>query len=254
MVQVRLQAPLGYGAVTPLDRQRHAGLALRPDHSAAWCAELNSVLLNAVEMPVAGLDYPLAFVREAHSGEYWPAALLGLRARQNLYVDEQGRWRAGVYVPAIVRRHPFCVATATAEDGEPKQLICVQEDQLAPSDQPWFDARGEPTAAWAPWQKLIEAFESARAQTRAFVKRLDAFGLLVPFEALALPENRPPLRLQGLWRVDEQKLHALEEAALRESMRRGELRAVYAHLLSLENFAKLLDRSAAADGRRDQAH
>jgi hypothetical protein len=249
MVQVRLQAPHGYGAVVPLDRRRHAGLALRPDHSAAWCAQLNSVLLNAVEMPLAALDYPLAFVRDAQGGECWPAALLGLRAQQNLYVDERGRWRPGVYVPAIVRRHPFCVAAATAEDGETKQLICVQEDQLAPSDQPWFDARGEPTAAWTPWQKLIEAIESARAQTQAFVKRLDALGLLVPFEALALADQRPPLRLQGLWRVDESKLHALDEVPLKECLRRGELRAVYAHLLSLENFARLLDRSAALDGR-----
>jgi hypothetical protein len=31
------------------------------------------------------------------------------------------------------------------------------------------------------------------------------------------------------------------------------LRAVYAHLLSLENFGKLLDMTAEADGRRNTA-
>ena len=251
---VQLNSPPGYGALAPLDREKHRGLGLRPQRSYAWCARLNSMFVNAVELPRAGLDFPVAFVREQNSGEFFPVAVLGLRAQENLFVDARGQWKPHVYIPAYARRHPFCIAEVPAAAGEePKRLICVQEDQLEVSAVPLFDAKGEATAAWAPVQQLVEAMEGARQQTRAFVRRLEAFGLFTPFDALALPKGGQHLRLQGLHRVDEQKLQELGTKELKLLQRKGELRAVYAHLLSLEHFAKLLNLTqslTAADGRR----
>ena len=256
MDPITFQLPPGYTALTGLDRHRHAGLSLLPDRSQAWCAKLNSVFLNAVELGKACADYPIAFVRETNSGEYLPVALLGLRSGENQFVDGNGHWLSRTYVPAYVRRHPFCIAEMPAANGgEPQRLICVQEDQLAPSVMPYFDAKGEATAAWKPVQDLIESMESARQQTRAFSRRLEAFGLFTPFDALALPQGGgQQMRLLGLHRVDEEKLNALGAREQKLLMRKGELRAVYAHLLSLENFARLLDMTAEADGRRNTAN
>ncbi|MDR3416134.1 MAG: SapC family protein [Nevskia sp.] len=255
MSQITLQAPPGYGALTPFDRQRHAGLGLREDRTLGWCAVLNSVFLNAVELARAALDYPIAFVREESSGEFLPVAVLGLRAKENLFVDREGRWSPHAYIPAYVRRHPFCIAEIPAAEGaEPQRLVCVQEDQLAPSASPLLDSRGEATPTWVPLLQLIEAVEGARQQTRAFTRRLEAFGLFTPFDALALPRDGQQLRLQGMHRVDEDRLNALGAREQKLLMRKGELRAVYAHLLSLENFAKLLNLTAEKDGRRDTAH
>ena len=243
MEQITYQLPPGYSSLIALDRHQHAGLSVLPGRSHAWCARLNSVFLNAAELGKACADYPIAFVREASSGEYLPVALLGLRAQENLFVDAKGQWKPGSYVPAYVRRFPFCIAELPAADGsEPRRLICVQLDQLAPSATPYFDTKGEATAEWKPVQELIEAVEGARQQTRAFTRRLEAFGLFTPFDALALPRGGgQQMRLQGLHRVDEEKLNALGAREQKLLMRKGELRVVYAHLLSLENFARLLD-------------
>ena len=257
MSQVSFQLPPGYAALAGLDRFKHSGLGLRPGLGAAWCRQLNSMFLGAVEMGKAALDYPLAFVLDTGSGEYSPVAVLGLRAGENLFVDEAGRWQPLRYQPAYARRFPFCVVEIPSEDGrEPQRLICVQEDQLAPSPAPFFDAQGEPTPAWKTMQDLVESLEGARQQTRAFTRRLEAFGLLTPFDALVLPRGGgQQLRLQGLHRVDEEKLNALGPRELKMLMRKGELRAIYAHLLSLENFATLLDLTVQRDhGRRDPAH
>jgi hypothetical protein len=244
MTQITLNAPPGYGRLAPLDRQKHKGLGLRADRNQAWCGRLNSVFLNAVELPRAGLDYPVCFARDDQNGEYFPIAVLGLRSQENLFLDAQQRWQPQVYAPAYVRRHPFCLAEIPAEGGaEPQRLICVQEDQLEPSATPFFDEHGEPTAAWKPMQELIEAIEGARQQTRTFVRRLEAFGLFTPFDALALPRGGQHLRLQGLHRIDEKKLQELGAKELKLLMGKGELRAAYAHLLSLEHFAKLMDLS-----------
>lgn len=245
---VKLIAPPGYGAVVPLDKQRHADQGLPADHGYAWCAEVNAVFINAVEFFKVALDYPIAFARDGKSGEFLPMAVLGLKAKQNLYVDAAGKWRAQTYVPAYFRRYPFCVAELPPKKGEnePQRLICVQEQALSKnSPAPLFTANGEPTPAWEPVQKLIEAMEGARLQTRVLTRRLEALGLLVPFDAVAMPRQGERTRLQGLFRVDEEKLAEVQSKDFRTLLKKGELRAIYAHLLSLENFARLLDYAQA---------
>ena len=251
MDQITFQLPPGYSSLTALDRNRHAGLAALPDHNHLWCSKLNSIFLNVMELARACANYPIAFVREKNSGEYLPVALLGLRGGDNLFVDGTGQWLPHSYVPAYVRRHPFCIIEVpTPEGGEPQRLIAVQEDQLAPSATPYFDAKGEATPDWTPVKDLIEAAEGARQRTRAFTHRLEAFDLFEPFDALALPKGGgQQMRLLGLHRVNEEKLNALGTQEQKLLMRKGEMRAVYAHLLSLENFARLLDMTAEADGR-----
>jgi hypothetical protein len=242
---LKLVAPPGYRAVSPLDRQKHAGFGLPQPADYRWARELNALYLGAAEFMKAGLDYPIAFVRDERSGEFMPMAILGLRSRQNLFVDAGGSWRSEAYVPAYARRFPFCIAEVPAaprSSDAPQRLICVQQDQLvAGSPQPLFTVNGEPTPAWEPIQQLLEAIEGSRQQTRVLTRRLEALGLLVPFDAVAMPRKGDRLRLQGLHRVDEERLLQVPGRDLRTMMRKGELRAVYAHLNSLENFGRLLD-------------
>ncbi|SFF37707.1 SapC protein [Fontimonas thermophila] len=244
---LRLGAPPGYGGVVPFDRRRHAGMGLVPGIAYTWCATLNAVYVSAAEFARAALDYPLAFAREP-GGEYQPVAVLGLRSGENLFVDTKGHWRSGAYVPAYCRRYPFCIAEIPGETrvSGARRLICVDERALTrDTAQPLFDADGNPTPAWSPIQQLIETFEGARLQTRVLARRLEALNLLVPFDALALPRQGPHRRLQGLFRVDEQRLQQIAGRDLRTLMHKGELRAVYAHLISLENFGRLLDLATA---------
>ena len=251
----QIQSPPGYGKLIPLDRQKHSGLGIA-EGSFAWSRLLNSVYINAVEISRAALDYPIGFVRDTVNNEYFPVAVLGLRNAENLFVDGGNQWLPHLYLPAYVRRFPFCIVEV-AGDGNtpgPRQLICVDEERLKKSDAPFFDQKGEATAIWTPRLQLIESFQGAQQVTRSFMRRLEALGLFVACDAVAMPGNRPPLRLQGLHRIDETKLRSLSDADLRKMLDQGELRAVYAHLLSLENFTKLMFMTVEADGRRDKTH
>ncbi|HEY0973212.1 MAG TPA: SapC family protein [Solimonas sp.] len=242
----KLISPPGYGPVVPLDRHRHAGLGFVTEPDYRWAASLNAVFINAAEFFKAALDYPIAFAREPGSGEYLPMAILGLKSRQNLYVDAHGRWREHVYLPSYVRRYPFCIAELPAGPQRPQaqRLVCVDERGLtAESRKPLFDTNGASTPAWEPIHKLMEAMEGALQQTRVLAHRLEALDLLVPFDAMALPKKGERTRLQGLYRVDETRLADVQARDVRTLLRKGELRAVYAHLLSLENFGRLLDYS-----------
>lgn len=240
----KLISPPGYGPLVPINKQIHRGTGLSTTSGFRWCSALNASFLNVIEISRAALDYPIAFTREDRSGEFVPVSVFGLKAGQNLFVDAQGRWLPTKYIPAYIRRHPFCIADAPPQNGvASKKLICVEDGAMVPSKQPLFDDQGEPTAAWPPILALLESSEAARQQTRVFARRLEALGLLAPFDAIAVPNHGERARLTGLYRVDEAKLGALAAKDLRTLLKKGELRAVYAHLISLDNFSNLLDLS-----------
>lgn len=245
-----LTPPAGYGPIVPLDTARHAGLGLSPKRGFAWYGGFNAVPVSALEIPRAGRDYPIAFARDPADGTPLPLAVLGLADGQNLFVDDAGRWRPDAYVPAYVRRHPFCLAQAReAGAASPRSIVCVEEAALVPGEAPLFDASGKPTAAWEPIRALLEADDAARRQTATLMRALDAASLLAPFDALAVPPGGTPLKLQGMLRLDEAKLAGLPGRRLREWAGDGTLRVLYAHLMSLENFARLLDITREPNGR-----
>ena len=248
-----VRAPLGYRKLVPLNREVHARLGLGPQNFQ-WCAGLNAVHLGAAEFAAAASSYPIAFARDEDSGEFLAMAVLGFRSSENLFVDKLGQWLPRSYLPAYVRRYPFCITEIPDREGrEPQRLVCYEEGQLLAGGTPLFNTQGEATPAWDNIQRLLEAIETSRLQTRVLCKRLEALGLFTPFEALAMPRNGQRMRLQGLFRVDEEKLNAIPGKDLRVMLRKGELKATYAHLLSLENFASLMELAVARDASKAAA-
>ncbi len=76
-------------------------------------------------------------------------------------------------------------------------------------------------------------------------RKLAELQLLEPFVMKAAPNQGTPL-LTGMFRASEEKLVALDAAALKSMLEAGILGRVYAHLMSLENFQRLLARRGAA--------
>ena len=59
-----------------------------------------------------------------------PVAVLGLSSGENLYTTGTG-WAKGVYVPAYVRRFPFCMSRVTIDKVEQRnRLICVEKGHI----------------------------------------------------------------------------------------------------------------------------
>ncbi len=71
------------------------------------------------------------------------------------------------------------------------------------------------------------------------------YGLLEPFTmqaTLAKAKGGGAMHVTGMHRVSEKNLENLNAAQLKNLIRKGVLARIYLHLLSLENFARLLDR------------
>jgi hypothetical protein len=81
-------------------------------------------------------------------------------------------------------------------------------------------------------------------RTERFCARLKEFGLLMEMNAKADLVDGSSFVVNGLKVIDERKLLQLADGQALEVLRSGELSWVYAHLLSLSNLNRLVDRLA----------
>ena len=108
-----------------------------------------------------------------------------------------------------------------------------------------FDGNGNPTPVWEPLQKLLIACDADRLRTEGMCRHLAELQLLELFSAQVQPAIGAPVQLSGMYRVSESRLNQLDGAVLRGLAQNGVLGRIYAHLMSLENFQRLLSRSQA---------
>ena len=94
-------------------------------------------------------------------------------------------------------------------------------------------------------RKLLFEFEADLARTEAMCEVIIELGLLEPFNMQAKPNEGEPFTLSGMFRVVEQKINELPADKLKELVQNGALPRIYAHLMSMSNFTRLLARRAA---------
>src|SRR5271169_2906177 len=99
-----VELPVLYHQPRPLNATVDAGKSLDRPKNHLYARGTNSVALTFAEFAQAMRSYPIVFT----GGEPVAAmAILGLRDKENLFVDAAGNWQSGAYVPAYIRRYPF---------------------------------------------------------------------------------------------------------------------------------------------------
>lgn len=203
-----------------------------------FARSIRVVPLAAAELSSAQKHYPVVF-----SDLRKPAllAVVGVFEDRNLFVDDDGKWEASVYVPAYLRCHPFALAS------RPNDQYAVVIDRAAPvisenPEQPFFDGRD----LTPPIQARVDfcaQFTAHRPATQALCDRLVELDLLSGQQATFKPEGQDEEQtIASYVAVDFDKLQKLEAATLEKLFRDGILSAIYAHRFSLENWFRLLER------------
>lgn len=229
---------LFYETPVVLNREQHRNARIGSQNSFAFAARTNSVVLVAAEFVEACKEYPIVF---AQIGDRMvPVALLGLRENENLYVNKDGSWH-GRYVPAFVRRYPFVLA----ESGSEELVVCVDESSSAfnaGSGELLFDEAGENTPFLNQTLEFLNTYQAQFKRTSSFVTHLTKLNVLTELSAKAELVDGRNFLLNSLWVVDEQKLQALDRSKAHALLKAGELGWIYAHLISLSNMNRLIDR------------
>lgn len=231
-----------YEKPVALDREKHRRLKVRATGSFGFAGKANSLYLAGVEFNEACKEFAIVFTRVG-SGRTVPVAMLGLRSRENLFVDAGGKWDAG-YIPAFVRRYPFVLAELP---GRADMAVCVDEAFTglnASEGEALFDPKGNDTPFLFNAVDFLRRYQAEYLRTEAFCQRLEQAGLLMEMNAKADLLDGRSFTINGLLIVDEKKLLALPQATALSLFRSGELHLISMHLVSLSNMRTLVDRMA----------
>jgi len=238
-----IKPPYGYQEIVPLTKH-HRVLLPEVRKLPLVFRNLTTLPLSYTEFAVACRDYPIAFI--GGDGNFIAMAVLGMENQQNLFVTPDGGWDPVVYLPAYVRRYPFCMTRVTVDGKEqPERIACVEKRAINDKGEALYDAKGDPLPVWEERRKLLFEYEADLVRSDEMSRTLAGLGLLEAFTMQAVPNQGEPLAMTGMCRVAEQKLSELAPDALKDLAQKGILARVYAHLISLANFSRLLDRRAA---------
>jgi len=241
---VQISPPFGYSEIVPLQKGQQVRLP-PPGEIPEFCRKSNAVPISFSEFAVACRDYPLAFISTEAGRIFSPVAVLGVTGGENLF-QRDGRWESAVYFPAYLRRYPFCMARVTLNSVEQAdRLICVERTFLSDAGERVFDDTGAPLPRWLPIEKLLREYESDIEHAREMCAILSDYALLEPFTLQASLKGGTTT-FGGMYRVDEKRLEFLNAAQHKTLIRKGIMGRIYAHLMSLDNFARLIARKEAA--------
>ena len=236
---------LFYERPVPLNRTTHKDLRVKALQNLKFAYNAHSVPLTCAEFPAAARDIPILFAGPdtANAG---PMALLGLRASENLFVDIEGRWSAGVYIPAFVRRYPFVLAEKPAGAEGDDFTVFLDEAYEGFNDKDGdrlFKEDGSETEMLSNAVRFLGEFQQHVVRTKQFMDDLRKHDLLEA-RNIRLERNGNVLNLNGLFVVSEEKLRKLDAETAHKFLNDGTLAWIFAHLLSLSNIDRVGQRLA----------
>jgi len=241
---MKMTAPYGYGDIVPL-RKDHR-VRLPAGRTPAFCRRLNAIAVSAAEFVAAAHDYPLVFMTLDGGASFAPAAVTGLDADSNLFVDANGDCWQAKYLPAFVRRYPFVFSSSA--DGNTFTL-CIDESYPGVNregrGERLFDEHSKPTPYVENVLKFLEQYQIEFRRTQAFCGKLLALGLLEPMRAQANLATGERFALTGFMAVNRERLKALSAEALADLAKTDALELLYLHLHSMRNFSGMMDRLGA---------
>jgi hypothetical protein len=199
------------------------------------------------------------FVKDAANDRVALVAMLGLVAGENLFNTPTG-WKADTYLPAYVRRYPFCMARVTVNgEPDPNLLVCVEKDyvadDVAAGGRQLFDKEGKATAEWQQIELFLREYEADLERTNAFCAELLEGNLLEPLTATVNQPGQEHWQVTGFMGINEKKLMELPDETIAEWHRNGWLARAWLHLFSLQRMQRLLqERGAVPFPSRERGH
>jgi hypothetical protein len=238
---------LFYSRPEPLNNEAHGRMGLRRvDRPFGFAAGAQAVPLTVTEFGTAALSYPIIFAGERRQ----PLGVMGVNGDANMFIQPNGFFEVGVYVPAYIRRYPFVLANDTARE---QLVVCIDRAAVMLGDLPdlpFFDPAGQPTEYTRNCIQFCNDYEVEIRRTESFVALLTELDLFETRKTTYTPTNPDgsqgqPQDIAEYFAVSEERLKALPDARIRTLLDNGALTQIYAHLASLAGWDKLISIALA---------
>jgi hypothetical protein len=217
--------------LVPLNKDRHQHHKIQPMNDFRFAANFHVASIMVHEFARAAAVYPIVFLEDTQQDRFYPVALMGLQANENLFVTEEGKWQAS-YIPAVIRRYPFSLVKLSVEE---VYTVCLDEDSelvSLESGQPLFDEQGEPTSLIENVKQYLSELQQMEVFTEAFCRYLAEHNLFTPLN-MQLNVAGKLQTVTGCYVVNEQRFNHLSDERFLEIRQRNYLAPIYSHLTSL---------------------
>jgi hypothetical protein len=182
--------------------------------------------------------YPIVFHKSADGTGFDAVALLGFQDGENLFL-ENGKWDSS-YIPLTIERQPFMIGRAGEE-----LMVHIDMDNPRVSTtegEPLFLPHGANSDYLDAVSSLLGTIHDGMQSLPDFIATLTELELLEGFVADIVLNDGSQNRLVGFYTINEERLAALDSAAIDRLHKANYLPGIYYQLASLSKFRNLIDR------------
>lgn len=238
---------LFYENAAVVTAKAHGDLSVKSGGQFSFAQNVNSVPLTAIEFASAAAHYPVVFA--GTDDKVMPAVILGVSDNENMFLEEDGSWRSGTYVPAFVRRYPFVFST----DKDNQNFILNIDESFEGCNRDGrgerlFDSDGNQTVYLQNILRFLQEYQGQFRRTEAYCARLMELNLLKPMQAQFNLPGGDRRSLSGFMAVDREALKGVPDDELRRMFDTDELECTYLHLFSMRHFQSMIGDIKAPEG------
>ena len=232
-----------------LTKAAHKDTKVILDRSTAYGDKVKIALTFPPEFRNVQACYPIFFIKDGETGQFYPAAVFGFEENENLFLSDQG-WDAS-YIPMMIRRHPFLIGYQPGPNGEaaednPVVSIDMDNPRLnTEKGEALFTEEGNQTEYLQQSIAGLEAIHAGHEHNKIFIEALLANDLLEPFTLEITLNNGSNNQLLGFYTISEERLRELDGDTLMKLNKEGYLQAIHMQLASFARIRTLIDKKNA---------
>jgi hypothetical protein len=228
-----------------LNNVEHQNVKVITERSARYGDNVHFVMTFPIEFRRVQSCYPIFFQKDASTGKFYPIALFGFEAGENLFLNDNG-WQVN-YVPLMIRRHPFLIGYQNAPEEVDAKRSVVSIDMESPrvsetEGEALFLPHGGTSEFLASMIEVLEDIKVGHEMNAKFVDALLEFDLIESVSMEIELKDGSKRQLLGLYTINEERLEQLDGDALGKLHGRQFLQPIYMILASLSSFRTLIDR------------
>ena len=225
-----------------LDKEKHQQLRIKTGYGAALGDAVMYVMTYPMEFRDIQSCYPILFTKNPNTGGFFAAAVMGFEADQNLFLQDDG-WDAP-YVPALVQRQPFLIATR-GEGGKQDPVVSVDLEHPRVSQdegQALFDDEGAPSEFLNQKIALLDKLHRGLQHGKGFIDTLLQHELLEQITLDIAFNDGAKKSVEGFYSIAEERLYQLKGDVLEPLNEAGYLQPVFMAVASLSRVRDIIER------------
>ncbi len=225
-----------------LDKDKHRQVRVRTGYGAALGDAAMYVMTYPMEFRDIQSCYPILFTKDPNTGGFFAVALLGVEADQNLFLQDGG-WDAS-YVPAMVQRQPFLIATGGDGDNQnPVVSLDLDHPRVSNDDgEALFDDQGNTSDFLNQKISLLDKIHRGLQHGVGFIDTLLKHELLEEITLDIAFNDGSKRSVQGFYCIAEERLYQLQGEVLEALNNAGYLQPVFMAVASLSRMRDVFER------------